>query len=148
MLFQTVCNGCVYFVDEGIYHVNNNQYSLNGNNLLERYLLSLLKISAILESKVIFVTSSPEVIRKYRILNFEIGTLEDFSSTGKSWLEPEMLLNIQASITEDRNEIEFAATQKAANTYELSNSEEIQWQDIKVIEQSSSIQWMDINSMS
>ena len=144
LLFYTSYNGSVYFVDEAIYHVNNNQCFIDGNSLLERYLLSLLKISEILESKVIFITSSPEVVRKCRILNFEIGTLEDFSSSGKSWLESEMLLDIQASITKDRNEIEFAVTQDA-NTYKLDNPEEIQWQDIRVIEQSNNIQWMDIN---
>ncbi|RUT04760.1 hypothetical protein DSM106972_043290 [Dulcicalothrix desertica PCC 7102] len=144
LLFYTSYNGSVYFVDEAIYHVNNNQCFIDGNSLLERYLLSLLKISEILESKVIFITSSPEVIRKCRILNFEIGTLEDFSSSGKSWLEPEMLSDIQASITEDRNEIESAVTQDN-NTGVLNNYEEIQWQDIRVIEQSSYIQWMDIN---
>lgn len=147
LLFYTSYNGSVYFVDEAVYNVNNNQYHLDGNSLLELYLLSLLKISEMLESKVIFITSSPEVIRKCRILNFEIGTLEDFSSTGKSWLEPEMLSDIQASITEDRNEVEFVADQEG-NTYEVQNSEEIQWQDIRVIEPSNNIQWMDINFMS
>lgn len=147
LLFYTSYNGSVYFVDEAVYYVNNSQYSLDGNSLLERYLLSLLKISEILESKVIFITSSPEVIRKCRILNFEIGTLEDFFSGGQSWLEPEMLLDLQASTTEGRDEIESAAVQDA-NTYELQNFEEIQWQDIRVIEQSDNIQWMDINLMS
>lgn len=147
LLFYTSYNGSVYFVDEAVYHVNNSQYSLDENSLLERYLLSLLKISQILKSKVIFITSSPEVERKCRILNFEIGTLEDFSSGGQSWLEPEMLLDLQASITEGKNEVEFVVTQDA-NTYELQNPEEIQWQDIKVIEQSNNIQWMDINLIS
>ncbi len=100
LFFKTVYNGNIYFIDESLYHSKNKDYPINNETLLDCYLLSLLEISQILEAKIIFITSSPEVIKKCRLLNFEIGTLED-SSNGECWLEPKMLLDVQASSSFD-----------------------------------------------
>jgi hypothetical protein len=143
LFFKTVCNGNIHFIDESLYHSKNKDYAITNQTLLDCYLLSLLEISQILEAKIIFITSSPEVIKKCRLLNFEIGTLED-SSNGECWLEPKMLSDAQASISNAASKTEPIAVDEQVNTSEPRNLEVIQWQDIPVVKQPSGIQWIDI----
>ncbi|MBR8837883.1 MAG: hypothetical protein DSM106950_28730 [Stigonema ocellatum SAG 48.90 = DSM 106950] len=146
LIFKTVGGGTVYFIDEATNHVNiDNQYeNIDTTNLLDRYLLSLLKLSETLEAKIVFLASSRGVIRKCRTLNFEIATLEEFSTPGESWLRPEMLVDIQASVSDTTSESEPLATQEQVTAPEPAPSPEIQWRDIRVATQASSIEWIDI----
>lgn len=146
-IFKTVSGGTVYVTDEATYQMNiNNQYeNIDTINLLDRYLLSLLKVSDFLEAEVIFIASSPEIIRKCHTLNFEVANLEEFAASGESWLRPEMLVDIQASIYTSTSAPEALPTQEQVPTSELDTFiEEIQWRDIRVAEEDSNIHWIDI----
>jgi len=147
LTFKIVGGGTVYFIDEATYHINiDNPYeNLDTTNLLDRYLLRLLKLSETLEAKIVFLASSPEVIRKCRTLNFEVATLEEFSTPGESWLRPEMLVNIQASIPDTTSEPEPLANQEQVTAPDPVPSVEIQWRDIRVARQASNIEWIDLN---
>ncbi len=78
LLFKTNAEGTVYFIDEVINYlkVERQDENLDNTNPLNRYLLSLLYLSEILEAKIVFLVSSPEFINKCRILNFNTVTLE------------------------------------------------------------------------
>lgn len=99
LIFKSMAGGIVYFIDEATQYINvNNCYeNIDIINPLDRYLLSLIKLSATLEAKIIFTASTPEVIKKCHNVNFEIATLQEFSISGESWLQPEMLIDIEAS---------------------------------------------------
>lgn len=101
LIFQTSVGGTVYFHDQEI-KVENFQgiyVNLDFSNPFDRYLLNSAKISEILDVKIIFVTSSSEVIRKCRMLNFDVATIEEFSNmSGESWLQPEMIVDIQTRL--------------------------------------------------
>ena len=146
LIFKTVSGGTVYFTDEAANcgSFDNSYENLDTRNLLDRYLLSLLKLSETLEAKIVFLASSPEVIRKCRTLNFEIATLEEFSTPGESWLRPEMLLDIQASISDTTSEPEALATEDQVTAADPAPCVEIQWRDIRVARQGSNIEWIDI----
>jgi hypothetical protein len=99
LIFQTSSGGKIYFHDQEISLSNYQRISdnLDFRNPFDRYLLSLAKISEILDAKVVFITSSSEIFSRCRFLHFDIGTIEEFSSiSGESWLQPERILNIQA----------------------------------------------------
>jgi len=146
LIFQTVNGGIVYFTDEATHKLNiDNCYeNLDIKNLLDRYLLSLLKLSEILEAKTVFVASSAEVIRKCRSLNFEVATLEEFLTPDESWLQPEILIDIQASMAETTSEAEPVVTQQHLNTTELEPFVQIEWRDIRVPGQLNNLKWIDI----
>ena len=146
LIFKTVAGGTVYFTDEAANcgSFDHSYDNLDTRNLLDRYLLSLLKLSETLEAKIVFLASSPEVVRKCRTLNFEIATLEEFSTPGESWLRPEMLVNIQPSISNTTSEPEHDATQDQVTAPDPAPSVEIQWRDIRVARQGSNIEWIDI----
>jgi len=147
LIFKTVAGGTVYFTDEAANcgSFDNSYENLDIRNPLDRYLLSLLKLSETLEAKIVFLASSPEVIRKCRTLNFEVATLEEFSTPGESWLRPEMLVNIQASIPDTTSEPEPLANQEQVTAPDPAPSVEIQWRDIRVARQASNIEWIDLN---
>ncbi|GAB4304738.1 MAG: hypothetical protein Fur0025_46580 [Oscillatoriaceae cyanobacterium] len=105
LIFQTLAGGTVYFHDQEINLDNFHAYgNLDFNNPLDRYFLNLAKISEILAAQVVFITSSTEIFQKCRVLHFERATVEEFLGTreafspvgGESWLQPEMILDIQA----------------------------------------------------
>lgn len=134
LIFKTVAAGTVYFVDEKLHQAN-----IENRSLLDCYLFSLLKLSEILEAKIVFLASSPEMIGKCQSLNFEVTIIEEYLGIGESWLTPEMLLNFQASCRENISEIEIL-TQQQENTLQ-----QIEWQDIKKSQQQNNIQWVDIS---
>lgn len=61
-----------------------------------------------------------------------VSIVEEYLAIGESWLQPEMLLNFEASSRENINEIEEFPTQQ------------IEWQDITTSQQQNNIQWVDI----
>ncbi len=146
LIFKTSTGGTVYFIDEvaNCRSFDNPYENLNTTNLLDRYLLSLLKLSETLESKIVFIASSAEVIRKCRTLNFEVATLEEFSTPGESWLRPEMLVEIQANINDTISETEPLVTQEQVSALEPEPSVQIEWRDIRLAEQISNIHWVQI----
>ena len=99
LIFQTSAGGTVYFNDQEI-TVENFQGiygNLDFRNPLDRYLVNLAKISETLDATIVFIASSSEIIRKCRMLNFDVATIEEFSTiSGESWLQAEMILQIQA----------------------------------------------------
>lgn len=145
LIFKTISGGTVYFTNEeaNCVNIDTSYENLEPRNLLDRYLLSLLKLSETLKAKIVFLASSPEVIRKCRTLHFEIATIEEFSAGGKSWLQPEMLLDIQAETSNAIRKQEFVSTQEQATAPEPDSAAQVQWRDIKVAGQSN-IHWIDI----
>ncbi|MDB9322754.1 hypothetical protein PN483_06045 [Nodularia spumigena CS-591/04] len=140
LLFKTNAEGRVYFIDESINYLKvDSQYQyIDNTNLLDRYLLSLLYLSNILEVKIVFLASSPEIINKCRILNFDTVTLAEFTLNGESWLQPEMLVNVESSNPDIFSEPNIL------NTSEIETTIPIQWQDIRVSQGTNNIQWLDI----
>lgn len=65
-----------------------------------------------LEAKIVFLTSSPEIIGKCNALNIEVIIVEEYLGIGECWLQPEMLLNFQASFRENIDDIEEFPTQQ------------------------------------
>lgn len=84
--------------------------------MLDCYLYSLLKLSENLEAKIVFLASSPEIIRKCNALNIEVIIVEEYLAIGESWLQPEMLLNFQTNCRENIDETEDLPTQQQENT--------------------------------
>lgn len=146
LIFKTVAGGTVYFTDEAANcgSFDNSYENLDTRNPLDRYLLSLSKLSETLEAKIVFIASSLEVVRKCHTLNFEVASIEEFLTPDESWLQPEMLVNIQVTISDTINEPEPLVTQEQVIAPELNSSLEIQWQDIRVATQASNIGWIDI----
>jgi hypothetical protein len=146
LIFKTSTGRTVYFIDEvaNCRSFDNPYENLNTTNLLDRYLLSLLKLSETLESKIVFIASSAEVIRKCRTLNFEVATLEEFSTPGESWLRREMLVEIQANRDDTISETEPLVTQEQVTVLEPEPSVQIEWRDIRLAEQISNIHWVQI----
>ncbi len=102
--------------------------NLDFRNPIDRYLLSLAKISEILDAKVVFITSSSEIFSKCRFLHFDIGTIEEFSSiSGESWLQPEKILNIQAMFDPMTQKIQW---QEEETEEPLSQGNDINWIEI------------------
>ena len=134
LIFKTVAGGTVYFIDEKIHQTN-----IENNSLLDCYLFSLLKLSEKLEVKIVFLTSSPEIINKCQNLNFEVAIIEEYLTNGESWLKPEMLLNFEASFRENINEIEDLAIQQEEVT-----PQQIEWLDITTLQQQNDIHWVNI----
>lgn len=130
LIFQTSAGGTIYFHDQEI-SLNNFQGisdNLDCRNPLDRYLLSLAKISEILDAKVVFITSSSEILSKCRFLHFDIGTIEEFSNiSGESWFQPEMILNIQ-SMFDPMTQIQWQ--EEAAAEEPLSQGNDINWIEI------------------
>ncbi|MCC5631688.1 hypothetical protein LC613_28640 [Nostoc sphaeroides CHAB 2801] len=148
LTFKTITGGTVYFIDEATQYIDiDNCYeNIDIRNPLDPYLLSLIKLSAILEAKIIFIASTPEIIRKCRYLNFEIANLEELSTSGESWLQPEMLIDIEASISESISQPEALVTQEEITTSELEPTIQVQWRDIRVAVEVNNIEWIDIIS--
>ena len=99
---------------------------------MDCYLYSLLKLSENLEAKIVFLASSPEIIRKCNALNIEVIIIEEYLAIAQSWLQPEMLLNFQASYEDNIDETEDLTTQQ------------VEWQDITTSQQQNNIHWVDI----
>ncbi len=140
LIFKTVGGGTVYFIDEKIHQINTDT-----NSLLDCYLYSLIKLSENLEAKIVFLTSSPEIIRKCHALNIEVIIVEEYLAIGESWLQPEMLLNFQASCRENLDETEDLTTQQQENITQIQPSTQIEWRDITTSQQQNNIQWVDIS---
>ncbi|WP_414620245.1 hypothetical protein [Calothrix sp. CCY 0018] len=134
LIFKTVAGGTVYFIDEKLHQTN-----LDTNSLLDCYLFSLLKLSENLEAKIVFLTSSPEIIRKCQALNFEVAIVEEYLTIGESWLQPEMLLNFQANCRENISEAQDLPIPQQEDTFQ-----QIEWQDITTSQRQNNIHWMDI----
>jgi len=100
LIFQSSSGGIVYFNNEAIGlddFEGVDDFDLS--NPVDRYLLNLDKISAILDANIIFITSSSELRQKCNRLNFDIATVEEFLAMScDSWLQPEMLLDIQSRL--------------------------------------------------
>ncbi len=99
LVFKTIRHGTVYFVDEG----NNLENYAKEKNIdiktpIDRYLLILLKIAEITEAKIVFIAMSAQVISRCSSLGFEVASIEEFSNPGNSWLQPEMLVDIQTKL--------------------------------------------------
>lgn len=139
LLFQTNEGGKVYFIDETINYIKlQRQYqNIDNTNPIDRYLLSILYLSEIIEAKIVFLASSVEIIRRCNILNFDTITLKEFNLNGNSWLQPELLFNIQVSDLNIVNEAYIFDTSEAEKNLQ------IQWQDIKASELTSTITWID-----
>ncbi|MGB3652418.1 MAG: hypothetical protein WBA41_14540 [Rivularia sp. (in: cyanobacteria)] len=138
LIFKTVGGGTVYFIDEKVYQTN-----IDNNSLLDCYLYSLIKLSENLEAKIVFLTSSPELIRKCNALNIEVIIIEEYLAIAQSWLQPEILLN-QASCRENLDETELT-TQQQENITQIQPSTQIEWRDIATSQQQNNIQWVDIS---
>lgn len=140
LLFTNNNGGKVYFIDETINYLNlDNEYTnLDSTNPLDRYLLSLLYISNILEAKIFFLSSSPEINCKCRILNFDPVTLEKLPNIGESWLHTEMLVNLQAS------NLDIVTEHNILDASETDTTIQIQWQDIKGSQEVNNIKWIDM----
>ncbi|MDP5337457.1 MAG: hypothetical protein NWQ28_02635 [Nodularia sp. (in: cyanobacteria)] len=140
LLFKTNAEGTAYFIDEAINYLKvDSQYqNIDSTNLLDRYLLSLLYLSNILEAKIVFLAASPEIIGKCRILNLDTVTLAESTLNGESWLQPEMLINIETSHPEIVSEPNILAASEGETTVQ------IQWLDIKLSQGTSNIQWLDM----
>lgn len=127
IIFNTVGGATVYFHNESEF-LDSEQIVPPGfdmRNLLDRYLLSFLKVAELLKSEVIFIASSSEVIRKCLTLKFELISVEEFLINGNSWLHPQMILDILVK---------------------LDPMASIQWQeDIEdAVKEQDSIRWIDI----
>ncbi len=140
LLFKTNAKGTVYFIAEAINYLKvDSQYqNIDNTNLLDRYLLSLLYLSNILEAKIVFLASSPEMIGKCRILNLDPVTLAEFTLNGESWLQPEMLINMETSHPDIVSEPDILDASERETTVQ------IQWLDIRVSQETSNIQWLDM----
>jgi len=140
LLFKTNSQGKIYFIDETINYLQiNRQYeNIDNTTPLDRYLLSLLYLSNILEAKIVFLASSPEIIRKCRIFNFDPVTIEEFTPNGESWLNPEMLINLPI------NNPDIVPESDILNFSETETTVQIQWQDIKILGGTSNIEWIDM----
>ncbi len=138
LIFKTVGGGTVYFIDEKIHQTN-----IDTNSLLDCYLYSLIKLSENLEAKIVFLTSSAEIIRKCNALNIEVIIVEEYLAIAQSWLQPEILLN-QASCRENLDETELT-TQQQENITQIQPSTQIEWRDIATSQQQNNIQWVDIS---
>ena len=107
---------------------------------MDCYLFSLLKLSENLEAKIVFLASSPELICKCNVLNIEVVIVEEYLALGESWLQPEMLLNFQASCRENISETQDLPIPQQENT-----SQQIEWHDITTSQQQNNIRWVDIS---
>ncbi len=145
MIFNTVAGGTVYFIDETNQYININNRSdnLDIRNLLDRYLLSLRKLSETLEARVAFFTSSTDVIKKCRSLNFDIVTLEEFTTLGESWSQPEMLVDKQESQPDVASQLDPLSSQEQLIFTKPEQSTQVQWHDIRVVNDASGIQWIN-----
>ena len=140
LLFTTNNGGKVYFIDETInYSKIERQYqSIDNTNPLDRYLLSILYLSNILEAKIVFLASSSEIIRKCHILNFDSVTLEEFAPHGESWLQSEMLIHVQTS------NLDIVTEPDILDASETETTVQIQWQDMILSQSTSNIEWIDM----
>lgn len=134
LMFKTVAGGTVYFIDEKIHQTN-----IENNSLLDCYLFSLLKLSENLEAKIVFLSSSPEIIDKCKAFNFKVVIVEEYLAFGESWLQPEILFNFEANCRENFTEGENLSNQQQEDT-----SQKIEWQDIRTSQQNNNIHWVDI----
>lgn len=128
LIFKTSSGGIVYFNNEAIGlddFEGVDDFDLS--NPVDRYLLNLEKISTILDAKIIFITSSSELHQKCNRLNFEIATVEEFLAMScDSWLQPEMLLDIQSPL-DPIAQIEW---QEEEQPESLNQGDEICWIEI------------------
>lgn len=140
LIFNTNTQGKIYFIDETIHHLQiNRQYeNIDPAIPINRYLLSLLYLSNILESQVIFLASSSEIIRKCRIFNFETVNLADFKPHGEPWLTPEILVNIAT------NEPDIITETDIFNPSEIEETVQIEWQDMRISQGTNNIKWIDM----
>jgi len=136
--FKTTHEGTIYFIDEAINYLNvdKTHQNLDKTNPIDRYLLSLLYLSEILRAKIFILVSSPEIIDKCRILNFDPVTLAEFPLNGESWLQPEMLVNVQGTTSDTISETNIL---NASET-----NIQVRWRDIRVSQGTSDIEWMDV----
>lgn len=129
LVFKTVCGSTVYFHNETMCVENYliTRIGFDVKNPLDRYLLSLFMIVEILEVQGCFLASSPEVIRKCRTLGFQLTTAEELLSIGNSYLQTEMILEMQEK---------------------LDPMARVQWHDQveEVVEEADNIQWIDTTS--
>jgi hypothetical protein len=140
LIFNTNNKGTIYFIDETIYHlqINREYENIDPAIPINRYLLSLLYLSNILESQIIFLAASSEIIRKCRIFNFETVNLADFQPDGKSWLTPEILVNITT------NNPDLITATDMLNPSEIEEPVQIEWQDIRISQGINNIKWIEI----
>ncbi|MFB2876464.1 hypothetical protein [Floridanema aerugineum] len=129
LVFKTVSGGTIYFINEEIdlENVLSSYENMDLRNPLDRYLLSLLKLSETFESKIVFLGLSPEIISKCSRLGFDVANIEEFSTHSESWLTPEMIVDIQVI---------------------LDPISQVKWQDFseEIGENQDDIQWLDISS--
>jgi hypothetical protein len=128
LLFQSRNNGHVYFSDDRIlnpldFKINNFDRTLDEQHPIDRYLLSLLILSDILECQIVFITSSQELVRKCHLLQFQMANPETLSLNGESWLQPDIIEFLMVKLAD-----------RAKSQWEEENEEEgddtnIQWQD-------------------
>lgn len=140
LIFNTNTQGTIYFIDETIHHLQTNRQYENIDPAipLNRYLLSLVYLSTILESQVIFLASSNDIIRKCRIFNFETVNLKDFKPHGESWLKPEMLVNLPTT------NYDIIPESDILNTLGIEANVKIEWQDMRISQGTNNIEWIDM----
>lgn len=100
LIYKTSSNGTVYFIDQEINFntLSNNCASIDIKNPLDRYLLSLVNLSSIIKAKIMFLSLTAPIRQKCLMLGFDLASKEDFTSPRESWLQPEILLEMQAKI--------------------------------------------------
>lgn len=128
LIFKTNYNGTIYFINQQIINLDNeNLIDINFDigSPFDRYLLILYQLTKVLEVKIVFLALSAQVIKKCYILGFEVATPEEVFRAGESWLQPEILLEVQAKLD------------PLAQVQWLETSEELVTQD-------NLINWLDI----
>lgn len=101
LMFKTNYNGTIYFINQQI--VNLDKANLIAEKVdiespFDRYLLILYQLTKVLEVKIVFLALSAQVINKCYALGFEVATPEEVFHAGESWLQPEILLEVQAKL--------------------------------------------------
>lgn len=128
LLFQSKNNGHIYFYDDRIinyldFQVSNFDKTLDEKHPIDRYLLSLLILSDILECHIVFITSSPELIRKCHLLQLEIANPDTLYLNGESWLKPDIIESLMVKVA-DRSKSQWGEENEQDN-----DNTNIQWQD-------------------
>jgi len=142
LIFKNCKGGTVYFHDQqkNMENIDLTYEILDIRNPLDQYLISLLRLTEVLECQIVFLASSSEIIRKCETLNFAVSTIEEFSTAylGDLWLQPEMIVGIQARLdplsqVEWQEETEEVAEQddgiKWVNVVSQNVVSQVEWQE-------------------
>ncbi|NEQ72777.1 MAG: hypothetical protein F6K23_06650 [Okeania sp. SIO2C9] len=120
LIFKTISEGTIYFYNE---EINAKPIGdLDTRNPIDRYMLGLINIAEILECQTIFLPLSSEIINKCRALNIDVTNAEEFMTIDTSWLEPEMLVGIEAK---------------------LDPLSQVQWEEVQAVEELGNINWVE-----